>query len=342
MNEELIAIPAVASDIRLTIPDVKPVDPYSSDDAMRAELKDYRTTDFSPHYRLYNDVCRLFEQAAVRGHGPEGTLQHLSQACMVETDLMPLQIQDVLDEYHVSHADVPAFPFRDFVMMGNFGLPSKPWVGVGAVLDAQIADDGSASAFTAFAIQQPGAADLGVTYMGVRYRQGHTYCIGRYDLYRIDGLRDKKGVLNFAKAGTLTRDVSEFLGVWTQWLRLQLLYIDLPRHHVIVETPRTFRKVRDGDKVVKASRAQDNEKVRLIVPEDLRKVYPVPASAKDGSRTDRTMSPHHRRGFTKLLSSACWKHKQGQRIVVRPTWVGPEDWEHKGLKYRVVKPNERT
>ena len=303
------------------------------------QRKNYRLADFTPHYRLFNNVCRLLEHTTVL---PEGVLKHINKACLIETDLMPIQIQDALDEYHVSHEEVPAFPFRDFVMLGNVGTHQPDlWPAAGALLDVQQHEDkAQASAFTLLSVQVPNDPTLVVMYMGVQFEVGRTMLHSAFDLREIHGKFDHKGVLNLAYEGKVTRDIKDVLSVWTQWIRLQLLYIDLPRHHVIVETPRSYKPPKD--KQPKVTRAQDKERVRLIMPEHLRRVYPAVDTARDGNKTDREVSPHFRRGHTKLLSSSRWKDKQGQRIVVRPTWVGPEDWDFNGLKYRVVRPNERA
>lgn len=307
--------------------------------------KNYRVADFAAHHRLFNDMCRLFEQA--KGT-PDGTLQHLNKACLIETELMPIQIQDALDEYHVSHTDVPAFPFNDFVMLGNVGTqPPHLWPAVGAVLDVHMSAENTASAFVVLTVKQPNTRVLTLLYMGVHFKPRETLITNNWDLHEIHGKFDGRGVLHVTEENQLQPNgdrgaaaMHDVLAVWTQWLRLQLLYIDLPRHHVVVETPRNFRPPKE--RAPKATRAQDKERVRLIMPEHLRRVYPHIDTARDGAKTSREMAPHFRRGHTKLLSSSRWKDKQGQRVVVRPTWVGPEDWEHQGLKYRVVRPNERT
>ena len=313
------------------------MDPLEIDADARAN---FRLTDFTPHHRLYNDMCRLFEQSPLT---PPGVLQHLSDACLIETDILPLQIQDALDEYHVSHMELPAFPFNDFIMMGSLGNPvtANMYPGVAALLDVNFNEkENEATAFTALSILPPGEKQLNTVFMGVRFKPGTSFVTKAWDLQQITGIYNDKGVLDYRSGGPVNRDIKDALSVWTNWIRQQLLYIDLPRHHVIVETPKSYRP-RTG-KVVKATRAPDKEKVRLIRPEMIRKVYTAPENASDGTLGSREHAPHFRRGHTKLLSSSKWKHKQGQRVVVRPTWVGPEDWEHKGLKYRVVRPNERT
>lgn len=106
----------------------------------------------------------------------------------------------------------------------------------------------------------------------------------------------------------------------------QMYYIDLPRHHLVVETP---ERVRDPAKSKKIPRAHERPRVRVITPEEVRTVYPSLGGSSH-------VVPHARRGFTKYLTSEKWKAKRWQRIRVRPTWVGPEEWKVGGLRYRVV------
>lgn len=113
-------------------------------------------------------------------------------------------------------------------------------------------------------------------------------------------------------------------------------YIDLPRHHLVVEEPHGWKPDTSRPKI---PRAADRPRVRIVAPEDIRKVYPHHTS----TGATRTVTPHARRGFTKLLSSSRFKDAKGKRIVVRPTWVGDTEWQHKRVNYRVVtrKPEEK-
>jgi hypothetical protein len=47
---------------------------------------------------------------------------------------------------------------------------------------------------------------------------------------------------------------------------------------------------------------------------------------------------HSRRAHTRLLSSAKFRFKQGQRVFVRACWVGPQEWKDEGGKqiYRIL------
>ncbi len=49
---------------------------------------------------------------------------------------------------------------------------------------------------------------------------------------------------------------------------------------------------------------------------------------------------HSRRAHTKLLRSPKWVNKQGQRVPVKASWVGPEEWRDEGGHqiYRIVPP----
>ncbi len=105
-------------------------------------------------------------------------------------------------------------------------------------------------------------------------------------------------------------------------------YIDLPKHHLVIEEPRAWKPRQNPPKI---PRAADRPRVRIVAPEEIRHIYPhLPAE------TGRTVTPHARRGFTKTLKSPKFKNKVGQRIVVRPTWVGPGEWEDKQIRYKVV------
>jgi len=121
----------------------------------------------------------------------------------------------------------------------------------------------------------------------------------------------------------------------------ELYYIDLPRHHLVVETPRAHRPDAKRAKIV---RAQERPRVRIIDPSRVAVICPPTLSA-DGTGTGKAArQAHPRRGFTKHLISEKWKAKRWQRIRVRPTWVGPEAWELGKFQYRVVvrRNDERT
>ncbi len=107
-------------------------------------------------------------------------------------------------------------------------------------------------------------------------------------------------------------------------------YIDAPRHHLVVEEPRRFNHTNRNPKL---PRADQRPRVRLVEPEAVRRIYPHQPGGVEGTRT---ITPHVRRGHTKVLSSPRYKAAQGRRIVIRPTWVGEPEWEHQGTRYRVV------
>ncbi len=110
----------------------------------------------------------------------------------------------------------------------------------------------------------------------------------------------------------------------------QLAYIDLPRHHVIVERPVKPQAHPDGPKL---PRAHDRDKLRLIDPEKIHTVYPRELSERHGTTT---VMPHMRRGHTKYLTSPRFTKKQWTRIRVRPTWIGDPEWQTGNLTYRVL------
>ena len=116
----------------------------------------------------------------------------------------------------------------------------------------------------------------------------------------------------------------------------ELYYVDLPRHHLIIEEP-AQRRYRAG--APKLPRADDRPRVRLIDPEHIRRIRPSP---EGGSGITREVKPHARRGHTKYLTSEHWKEKRWTRIRVRPSWVGEQEWRVGKYQYRVViRPNDR-
>jgi hypothetical protein len=109
----------------------------------------------------------------------------------------------------------------------------------------------------------------------------------------------------------------------------QCLYIDLPKHHIVMEAPRSFDQ---NAKRPKIPRSTERPRVRLVEPEAVQRIYPH----QPGEKTGRTVTPHARRGHTKFLTHPRYKEAQGRRVVIRPTWVGDPEWEFKGVKYKVI------
>lgn len=106
-------------------------------------------------------------------------------------------------------------------------------------------------------------------------------------------------------------------------------YIDAPCHHLVIETPSAFDPTKRRAKI---PRANDRPRVRIIEPEAVRRIYPHLPGADGGG----TVTPHARRGHTRLMTSERFKEARGRRIVVRPTWVGDTEWKNGQTKYKVV------
>lgn len=54
--------------------------------------------------------------------------------------------------------------------------------------------------------------------------------------------------------------------------------------------------------------------------------------------THATPMPHQRRGHWRTLQAERYKARRGQRVWVKPAWIGPSEWTHQGNIYRVVAP----
>jgi len=52
--------------------------------------------------------------------------------------------------------------------------------------------------------------------------------------------------------------------------------------------------------------------------------------------THASPHPHQRRGHWATLRSERFKHKRGERVWVRPAWVGDREWVFEGNRYRVI------
>lgn len=68
------------------------------------------------------------------------------------------------------------------------------------------------------------------------------------------------------------------------------------------------------------------------------------AAVKEGTKVydDKhlTRLAHSRRAHTKLLTHPKWTHKRGQRIFVKASWVGPQEWKDTaGQIYTIVPKN---
>lgn len=84
------------------------------------------------------------------------------------------------------------------------------------------------------------------------------------------------------------------------------------------------------------------EKKPWAAPVARRVILLDPAKATEyGHRIDRggahaSPSPHQRRGHWATLKSERYKNKRGQRVWVRPAWVGDKEWIFEGNRYRVL------
>lgn len=153
--------------------------------------------------------------------------------------------------------------------------------------------------------------------------------------YTMEGDSDRKDDLSLLDV----RDPSyadQLRGILSQTISMALdgcRYIDAPRHHLVVEEPRRFDPAQRHPKLPRADR---RPRVRLVEPEAVRRIYPHHPGGEEVRQLGRIVTPHARRGHTKLLKSPRYKAAQGRRIVIRPTWVGDPDWEHQGIRYKVV------
>jgi hypothetical protein len=146
--------------------------------------------------------------------------------------------------------------------------------------------------------------------------------------------------------GTTSGRVQEWNGEWepgeiipehtTSTIEMMLTHVigaltmlASPSHHIVIESP---RRVRPSDSP-KIPRSHERPRCILIKPNEVHKIY---KHTGDESATLRTIAPHARRGYSKTLRAERYGDNKGKVIHVRPTWVGPGEWETAGRKYRIV------
>lgn len=55
-----------------------------------------------------------------------------------------------------------------------------------------------------------------------------------------------------------------------------------------------------------------------------------------GGKTSEIRMAHTRRAHMRILRSAKFKKKQGQQILIKSCWVGPQEWRTNGSIYKIV------
>jgi len=115
----------------------------------------------------------------------------------------------------------------------------------------------------------------------------------------------------------------------TMVILAMLNHIDSPRHYVLSESP---SRIRIGGP--KAPRYDNRERYIVLDKDAVIKRYKM---RKDHGATHASPAPHLRRGHFMTLSHDRYVNLKGQRIPVRPSWVGSREWTGgRGLKYKVV------
>lgn len=61
---------------------------------------------------------------------------------------------------------------------------------------------------------------------------------------------------------------------------------------------------------------------------------PVSDATPEPTTEPRVITAHRRRGHWRTLNT---RRRKGERVWVKPTWVGPKEWAHDGVEYRVLE-----
>lgn len=81
-------------------------------------------------------------------------------------------------------------------------------------------------------------------------------------------------------------------------------------------------------------RSTERPTYTVLTPQEIKQKIMVGAPEPEG--THASPVPHRRRRHTRLLQSAFFKHKQGQIIRVRASYIGPTEAVVKNRRYRVI------
>jgi hypothetical protein len=59
--------------------------------------------------------------------------------------------------------------------------------------------------------------------------------------------------------------------------------------------------------------------------------------AAEAMGESRVVMAHPRRAHQRVLRSERWGDRQGDLVWVKASWVGPKEWAHGGVQYRIVE-----
>lgn len=105
-----------------------------------------------------------------------------------------------------------------------------------------------------------------------------------------------------------------------------LLLMNSPGNWVVRREHVKARPVQMG----KVPRSDQRPRYIVVADREIERVIRDPNEANKG-----TVKPHRRRAHTHLLKSERFTWKRGERVFVKAAWVGPQQAEYGGERYRV-------
>jgi len=123
---------------------------------------------------------------------------------------------------------------------------------------------------------------------------------------------------------------------------LAFAYLQQASEHLVEVTPRLTPAQATQDARSRAKRPA----LRIGLPQYIlldptrAREYGQPAGERESrpGQARPAPQPHGRRGHWRELRADRYGERRGQRVWVRPAWIGPEQWEAEGQRYRVVAP----
>lgn len=131
----------------------------------------------------------------------------------------------------------------------------------------------------------------------------------------------EKNFLNWEKVGACAIAL-------IQASMVRLAYIQLPGNFIVENAPAKPAAAKPG----RIIRSHDRSRYIILNPEAVRKILRHPAEPEKGT----PKASHWRRRHLRRLQSEHFKAKRGQIIVIPSLWIGPQEAEHGGRKYKVL------
>jgi len=111
----------------------------------------------------------------------------------------------------------------------------------------------------------------------------------------------------------------------------EVMFFNTPDRFIVERSPDVVRKPK-AKGLPEIRRSNERPHYILLRPEEIRERFGL---SDDAVHDRRSPTPHARRRHYRTLRDDRFTNKAGQTIVVKASWVGPEEGEFRGRRYKV-------